>query len=102
MTWNAALLVFSLESVAEQLTTVEPKPKLLPEPGTQLTGTAPSTTSIAEVEKLAVAPVGLVASIVISAGKVSAGASGSWTLIIKLPFAVLLCASVAEHLTRVE
>ena len=77
VTRNAALLVWPLESLAEQLTVLVPNPKLVPELGAQLTATGPSTRSKAEAEKLTGAPAGPVASAVIFAGRVMIGPLGS-------------------------
>ena len=59
--------------VAEQLTVVAPKAKMDAEAGAQSTGIAPSLESFAVAMKLTVAPAGLAASAVISAGKVRTG-----------------------------
>ena len=47
MTINLAVAVLALESVAEHLTTVRPIGNRLPDRGTQVTGTWPSTESLA-------------------------------------------------------
>ncbi len=81
-----------------------PSGKVEPETGEQVGVTAPSTLSVAVAVKLTVAPDALVASAVMSAGTVTIGGvvsviTVSATVILKLPLAVLLCASVAEQLT---
>lgn len=47
VTINVAVDVLALESVAEHLTTVRPIRNRLPDRGTQVTGTWPSTASLA-------------------------------------------------------
>jgi hypothetical protein len=60
-------------SVAEQDTLVEPKAKVEPEAGVQVTGTEPSMRSEAEAENVTTAPLGSVSSTVMSAGTVTTG-----------------------------
>jgi hypothetical protein len=62
VTVNVTLAALALESVAEQLTFVRPIRKKLPERGTQVTGSVPSTTSIAVTEKRTAPPPGAGAS----------------------------------------
>src|SRR5205085_4334970 len=56
-----------------QVTSVEPKANVLPEAGEQITGKLPSRLSNAEALKLAIAPDGPVASVVMLAGTVTTG-----------------------------
>src|ERR1044071_1930619 len=65
--------------VAEQFTGVAPRAKSEPEAGTQATTTLVSRASVAVALKLTIAPAGLVASAVMSAGRCMTGgvASGS-------------------------
>jgi hypothetical protein len=60
-------------SVAEHDTTVEPTGNVEPEAGVQVTDTEPSTESSAETVKVTTAPLGPVASTVMSAGTVTTG-----------------------------
>ena len=57
--WKDPVDVLPLESKAEQLTTVAPSANVSPELGAQVTGSEPSTMSLAEAEKITVAPSGL-------------------------------------------
>ena len=63
MTFTVKLCVagFPDESDARQVTVVLPNAKVVPGRGVQLTATAPSTASLADVLKFAVAPLALVA-----------------------------------------
>jgi len=88
-------------SDAEQLTVVVVIGNVLPEDGAQITEREPSTMSVAEVENVATAPDGPVASSVIFAGRVSVGGIVSCTVTVKLPLAVFPFESVAEQLTVV-
>lgn len=101
VTVKLPLVVLPRVSDAEQLTVVVVIGKVLPDAGTQVTGRAPSTISLAVGEKVATAPLGEVASRVMFAGKFSAGPVVSCTVTVKLPFAVLPFASDAEQLTVV-
>ena len=56
------LLPVFVPSVAEQVTSVEPMAKVESLAGTQVTGGAPATASVAEAEKVTTAPLGPVAS----------------------------------------
>ncbi len=76
--------------MAEQVTLVVPSGKVEPEAGEQVAATEPSTMSVAEAEKVAIAPDGPVASRVISEGTVTVGGVVSTTVILKLPVPVLL------------
>jgi len=61
-------------SLAEQETEVVPGGNVEPEAGVHVTGTEPSTRSEAEAENVTTAPLGPVASTVLSAGTVTTGA----------------------------
>ena len=94
------------ESVAEQstLTPDENQPvigKVLPEAGEQMTGIGPSIRSVAVAEKLTAAPAGLVASAVMSPGRLKTGGE-SYTVIVKLPAVVCPPESVTEQSTVVS
>ena len=95
------LALFPCASVAVQVTVVAPKGNVLPEAGLQLTATLPSTMSTALAVKVTTAPAALVASTVILAGTMSIGGVVSRTVTVKLPWAVLPCASVAVQFTVV-
>src|SRR5688572_6242346 len=97
---NEPVLVCSLESMAKQVTVVVPKSKVLPEAGVQVTGTLPSTISVAEAEKLTVAPLGPVASTSMLFGRLRMGPPGSNTLTKKLPSVVFWKLSDAVQVTR--
>src|SRR5207244_10626635 len=60
LTWtmNEPEAVLPVESVAVQLTVVSPIGNVLPEGGSQSTGTSPSTASVALAEYVTVAPAG--------------------------------------------
>ncbi len=60
-------------SVAEQFTVVVPSGKIEPEGGEQVTGSVPSTTSVAVAAKVTAAPEGPVASAVMNVGKLKEG-----------------------------
>jgi hypothetical protein len=79
VTRNDPVLVCSLESMAEHVTVVVPKPKVLPEAGVQVTGTLPSTRSMAVAENVTTAPLAEVASTVMLPGR-ERTAAGSITL----------------------
>jgi hypothetical protein len=85
--------------VAEQLTVVVPSGKVEPEAGEQVAARAPSTISLADAEKLIVAPEGPVASTVMLAGTFTVGGVVSTTDTLKLALPVFPAASVAEQLT---
>ena len=92
--------------MAVQVTSVVPSGKVEPAAGEQSGTIAPSTLSLADAVKLTCAPEGPVASVTISAGTLTVGGVVSTitvniTVTVKLPFAVFLCASVAEQLTVV-
>jgi len=66
--------VLPAASVAEQLTVVVVIPNVEPEAGVHVTGTAPSTLSVAVALYVTAAPDGPVASAVIAEGRVNTGA----------------------------
>ena len=90
-------------SLAEQVTVVTPIGKLLPEAGEQVTVRAPSQTSLAVAENVAVAepePTGLSVRL-IGPGQVTAGAWLSATVTVKLHELLLPDVSEAEQVTVV-
>jgi len=91
------------ESDAVQVTRCEPRLNVDPEPGEQLTGTAPSTASFAETEKVTTAPEELVASTEKSPGAEITGPVESQEATGTLNPAELPCplASLAVQLTFV-
>lgn len=99
VTTKLALEAFGTESLEVHCTVVAPTENTEPEAGTQLTGRAPSTTSLAVTVKLAVAPDGPTASTVTGAGTAITGPSESRTVTVKLELATLPFASEAEHET---
>src|SRR6266581_3486310 len=94
--------VFPWESVALQMTVIVPRPKTLPEAGVHVGTIEPSTISVAEAEKLTVAPEGPEASTIMVAGTVTIGAVVSRTVTWKLPFTLFPRLSPAEQLTVVS
>ncbi len=56
MTVKLSVPVLPAASVAEQMTVVVPRAKVEPEAGSQVVVTEPSTRSVAEASKVAVAP----------------------------------------------
>jgi hypothetical protein len=86
-----------------QVTVVLAIGKMAPEDGEQLEASAPSTLSLADAEKVTLAPAAEVASLVIFAGAVTTGAvvSASVTVMLKDAEALLPCESVAVHVTAV-
>src|SRR5205809_6654310 len=98
---NGLLALLPCASVAVHVTVVLPSAKVLPEAGVELTVTSPSTISSALAVKVTTAPAALVASAVMSAGTVIAGGVMSRTVTVKLPVALLPCASVAVAFTVV-
>jgi hypothetical protein len=99
---KVSLAVLPAASVAEQLTGFAPSGKVEPDTGAQTTATAPSTISEAEVEKVAIAPEGPVASSLKSVGRLRVGGVVSTTKMLKLLLVVLPLESVAEQETEVE
>ena len=78
-----------------------PSGKIEPEAGVLVVGRAPLTASMAEVEKFTTAPAALVASTVMFAGTVIAGAVVSLTVTVKVLLAGLPAASLAVTVTVV-
>jgi hypothetical protein len=101
VTVNDAAPVFPFTSVAVQVTVVAPSGKVDPLAGVHVTGTGPSTLSVAEVVKLNAAPVALVASTVAFAGTVTTGPVVSVTVTVKDAAPLLPLVSVAVHETVV-
>ena len=101
VTVKLSLPVLPAASVAEQITGVVPSGKVDPEEGEQLGVTVPSTRSRADAVKVTTAPEGPVASAVMPAGIVIAGAVVSWTVTVKLSLVLLPRESLAEQLTVV-
>src|SRR5205823_6660576 len=101
VTLNEAEALLPAASLAEHVTFVVPSANTEPEVGSQLTGSDPSTTSVAVASNEVLAPLGPVASTVLSAGTDSAGGVVSTTVTLNEAVPVLLAASVAEHVTFV-
>jgi hypothetical protein len=87
--------------LAEHRTVVAPGENTEPESALHETGTAPSTLSVAEAEKLTATPFGFSVCTVILPGRESVGATLSSTVTEKLPEAVLPDLSLAAQLTLV-
>lgn len=92
---------FPAASAAEQLTTVTPSGKTLPDVRVHVGVTAPPTMSRAVAVKVTALPCGPVASTVMLAGTVTTGGLLSRTVTSNDPVPVLLALSVAEHVTVV-
>ena len=88
-------------SIAEHVTVVVPSPNVDGDAFVQDGVSAPLTISVALAAKLTDAPDGPVASTTMLAGTVTDGGVVSRTVTLKLADAVLLEASVAEHVTGV-
>jgi hypothetical protein len=88
-------------SVAAQVTVVAPMGNVAPDAGVQLTGSDPSTRSIAVAVYVTTAPLALVAAVVILAGTVITGGVVSCTVTVKEACDLLLCESVALQVTVV-
>ncbi len=89
-------------STALQVTVVVPRANVAPEAGAQVGVIAPSWASLAVAAKRTFAPVGPIASTVMSAGTVTTGGVfGGFTVIVKLALATLFRVSVAEQPTVV-
>src|SRR5689334_24915933 len=101
VTVNEFLPMLPRVSVAWQFTVVVPKPKVEPDAGVQVTGRLPSTISFAVTVKLTAAPLGPVASTIMSPGSLTAGPMVSTTVTVKLPVVVRLASFVALQLTVV-
>jgi hypothetical protein len=102
ITVNLALALFPRASVAVQVTDVAVIGNVVPEAGEQLGAMLPFTRSLADAENVTAAPLGPVASVVMSAGTVTTGGVVSRTMMLKVLVALVLPeASVAEQLTTV-
>ena len=77
VTLKLPLAVLAAASEAEHETVVDPSGNVAPDVGAQLTGTTPSTRSVAEAVNVTAAPAGPVASTVMFPGSVSVGGSVS-------------------------
>jgi hypothetical protein len=93
--------VLPLVSWALQLTVVVPTGNVAPEAGVHVGVRAPSTASFAVAEKLAVAPLGPVASTVMSPGTETVGETPSVTVTLNEALPVLPASSVAVQVTVV-
>src|SRR5437762_3268383 len=80
VTVNDAAPILPRASVAVQWTGVAPSPKVVPLAGVHVTGTTPSTVSVAVAVKLNAAPDAFVASIVAFAGAITTGGTVSVTV----------------------
>src|SRR5881628_2414525 len=100
MTWNLAEAALPRASVAEQLTSVTPILNVPPDGGEHVTGTLPSTRSVAVAEYVTGGPLGPVASAVWSCTP-RTGAVVSTTVTVKSSVAVLPDLSDAEQVTVV-
>ena len=102
-TWKLPVLVFPAGSVALQVTVVVPIGKAVPDGGLQLTvrSDARLSGSVAETAKVTSAPLGLVAFVATSAGKLKVGAVLSSTTTVAVAVPVLPAASVAEQVIDV-
>ena len=101
VTVKLAVDVLPCASVDEQETVVTPSGNVEPDAGLQLTGSVPSTASVAETLYVTTAPLGPVASTVRLPGVVIAGGVVSCTVMLKLAVPVLPCVSWEEHVTVV-
>jgi hypothetical protein len=99
VTPKLALPVLPCVSVALQVTEVVPSAKVDPDDGVQVTSTEPSTLSLAEAEKVTVAPLGPVASALAEPGTLTLGAVVSWTITSKLTCPVSPSPLVAVQVT---
>ena len=102
VTLKVALAALAEKSVAVQDTVVVPRAKVEPDAGEQTTAGSGSTMSVAVAEKVTEAPVGPVASTVMSDGRDGIGGVVSTTVTVKPAVLILPEASVAAHWTRVE
>ena len=102
VTLNEALPVLPDESIAVQVTVVEPSTKVLPEGGEQLGEMLPSMLSLADALKVTAAPPGPAASAVIGAGTVTVGGVASRTVTVNVAMPVSPSESVAVQVTVVE
>ena len=99
VTVKVPLAILPERSVAVQDTRVVPRAKVEPDVAEQTTTGDGSTVSVAVAENVAEAPLGLVASAVMSAGRDRTGGVVSITLTLKLALALLWEASVAVQWT---
>ena len=102
-TWKVPVLVFPAGSFAVQVTVVVPTGKVAPDAGLHETARSDGrlSGSVAETAKVTTAPLGPVALVATSAGKVKVGAVLSSTTTVALAVPVLPAASVAEHVMGV-
>src|SRR5690242_15333544 len=100
VTLKLAVPVLFAASGLEQLTLTVPSAKVDPDAGTQVALPLPATASVKVALNVTVAPVGPVASTVMSAGTVTAGAIVSLTITLKLAEPRLPAASLCEQVTR--
>src|ERR687887_64322 len=103
VTLKSALPVFWCESVAVQVTFVVPRGKVLPEAGLQVTGSGPSTLSVALAEKVTIPPPVDSVSAEKSPGTDTTGGVVSLIVTVteKEAEPVFPCESVALHVTVV-
>jgi hypothetical protein len=102
VTPKLALPVLPCASVALQVTDVVPSANVEPDEGEQLAPREPSTASVAEAEKVTLAPPGPVASALAEPGTLTLGAVVSWTTTSKWASDVSLVSGfVAVHVTEV-
>lgn len=88
-------------SLAVHVTVVTPSGKIAPLTGVQLTARTPSTMSDADAANVNIAPVAAVASTIAFAGTATVGPVVSRTVTVNVFVPVLVCVSVAEHVTVV-
>ncbi len=101
VTSNEPPVALPCASSAEQSTVVVPSGYIEPLSGVHVTATVPSTTSLAEGAKATAAPLALVASAVMSLGKLMVGTVVSETVIPKSASPVLPAWSIAVQVTVV-
>src|SRR6266540_1944940 len=101
VTWNVAVPVLCCVSVALHVTVVVPSANVEPLAGEQTTGRGPSALSDAAAVNVTTAPLGLVASAVMSSGTSRSGGVVSPTGTLNEPVAVLPVESLAVHVTGV-
>jgi hypothetical protein len=97
-----AVALLPESSEALHFTVVAPNGKMLPDEGSQLGVTLPSTASVAETEKETLVPAVLEASALIAFGTEIDGGFVSSTVILKLSLELFPESSVAVHFTVVE
>src|SRR5262245_1483490 len=101
LTLNEPLVLFPALSVAVQVTTVVPRPNVVPEAGVQTGVIEPSTMSVAVAVNVTLAPAELIASAVIVAGTTNTGSVVSRIYTLKWLVAVLPRVSLDEQMTWV-